>query len=902
LNYKVSTLRQEWRVLGYVLWSARTATLAALCLALISPSARAQGPRSSGNSSSEEVSLRLILVDSPEKAHKVVERLNKGEDFGALAKEVSTDPTADADGFMGTFVLSAVRSELRDALGGIQPGQISAVIKIPAGYAILKLISRKAASSSGESGVKGPQSTLSFSSSRATGRQMPVTSGVPAVEPAFFSMEKPAGWNRDMGSICRYHQDSISQAQERMANLLKPESYFHLSATDQLGVHYVSALLESYQGHLPEAISHWEEAYRIAQASLPDNIPLMEEVLGDAYFHEAEMENNVYHKPGERCLYPPRAGSVYPKFQKTEKLEKAMQHFQNYLDRKPDDLQVKWMMNLAYMMLGKYPDEVPPRYLITAPAAVEEEGAGVGRFVDVAPEAGLDITQISGGLIVDDFENNGLFDVVTTGYDACGQVHFYHNNGDGTFSDRSAESGLAKIAGAANLIQTDYNNDGCIDILALRGGWQVPMPLTLLRNNCDGTFTDVTHEAGLDDHLFATQTAAWADIDNDGWLDVLIADEQGPLQLYHNRGDGTFQNISALAGVDKALFAKGVVSEDYDNDGYPDFFVTNLRGDNLLLHNNHDKTFTDVAEHAGVQTSWFSFGTWFFDYDNDGWPDLFIANDEPSLEETMRTYAGLSHKVGTIKLYRNMRNGTFEDVTSAVGLDKVFMPMGATYGDVDNDGFLDFYLGTGNPEYGALVPDVLMRNMAGKKFSDITVSSGTGDLHKTHAIVFADVGNTGNEDLVAEMGGAAPSDAHALRFYRNPGHDNRWIAIKLVGVKTNRAAIGARITVKTKNHDGSEHAFYRTVNSRGSWGSAPLEQHVGLGPAEQITGVEVWWPTSNTRQEFTHVGTNQFIRIKEFARDYTKMNRKKVRIGGAIHQASSARKAKGEPAGTKAAL
>jgi tetratricopeptide (TPR) repeat protein len=850
-------------------------TLGVLC-----PLARPQSLQPSESSSSGQISLQLIIVSSLNEAQGILERLKYGDDFGSLAREKSIDPTADAGGMMGKLAPSALRAELRDGLNGVQPGKVSSVIKIPRGYAILKLLSRDEDPSPAEiASSTSNQTTLSFSSSRSVGRQMPVTSGVPAVEPAFFAMEKPAGWNHHLDTICQLHSSAISQMQKRVEALAKPENAASASPNDLLGYQYALALLESYQGHMSEAIKHWEEAYRIVLADLPESVPLMEEVLGDAYFHKAEMENDVYRKPGDRCIFPPRVGSVYPKYEKTEDVEKAIQYFQKYLAKKPDDLQVKWILNLSYMTLGQYPQGVPPQYVITEPAK-EDPRESIGRFLDVAPEAGLDVFQISGGLIVEDFENNGFFDVVTSSYDVCGRLRYFHNNGDGTFTDRSAASGLGNIPAAANLIQTDYNNDGCIDILALRGGWQVPMPLSLLRNNCDGTFTDVTEESGLGDHLFATQTAAWADFDNDGWLDVLIADEQGPSQLYRNKGDGTFENVSLKAGVDSTQFTKGVVAEDYDNDGYPDFFATNLRGDNILYHNNHDGTFTDVAAKAGVQQSWFSFGTWFFDYDNDGWPDLFVANDDPSVEETMRTYLGLSHKVGTMKLYKNMRNGTFADVTAEVGLDKVFMPMGANYGDVDNDGFLDFYLGTGNPEYGSLVPDVLMRNKQGKNFADITVSSGTGELHKTHAIAFADLENNGNEDIVAEMGGAAPSDAHALRLYRNPGHDNHWIAVKLVGVKTNRAAVGARITVTTKDRDGSAHSFYRTVNSRGSWGASPFEQHVGLGTASEISKIQIWWPTSNTRQEYSHVAMDEYIQIKEFAQGYTKQKRKTYRIGG----------------------
>ena len=166
-----------------------------------------------------------------------------------------------------------------------------------------------------------------------------------------------------------------------------------------------------------------------------------------------------------------------------------------------------------------------------------------------------------------------------------------------------------------------------------------------------------------------------------------------------------------------------------------------------------------------------------------------------SVDETVRTYLGLPHNAATLKLYRNLGDGRFQDVTRQVGLDKVFMPMGANFGDIDNDGFLDIYLGTGNPSYASLVPSVLLHNNGGKFFVDVTTSSGTGELHKGHGVAFADLDNDGDEDLLFEVGGATPGDAHAMRLFENPGHGNDWITLKLVGVKTNRAAIGARIKV-----------------------------------------------------------------------------------------------------------
>jgi len=192
------------------------------------------------------------------------------------------------------------------------------------------------------------------------------------------------------------------------------------------------------------------------------------------------------------------------------------------------------------------------------------------------------------------------------------------------------------------------------------------------------------------------------------------------------------------------------------------------------------------------------------------------------------------------------------------------MVMGANFGDIDNDGFLDMYLGTGNPSYASLVPSLLLRNKQGRSFVDVTASSGTGELHKGHGVAFADVDRDGDEDIVFEVGGATPGDAHALRLFENPGHGGDWMTLDLVGVKTNRAAIGARITV-TVEGEGGRLVVHRSVGSGGSFGASPLQQHIGLGAGARRVDVDVWWPTSNTRQRFANVEKNRSFEITEFA-------------------------------------
>jgi hypothetical protein len=616
----------------------------------------------------------------------------------------------------------------------------------------------------------------------------------------------------------------------------------------------------------------------------PKRLPNLEESLGASYLHLAEMENGIYHDPRNLDIFPPP--DPHASYERKDESKHAIEYFQKYLEQRPDDLEVRWQLNLAYMTLGEYPSGVPAAYLIPEKDFHSQES--IGRFVDVAPAAGLNVFRAAGGVIVDDFDNDGLLDVVVSSMDVCDPIRFFHNNGDGTFSDRTEQAGLMDQLGGLNIVQADYNNDGCMDILVLRGGWEFPHRKSLLRNNCNGTFTDVTDASGLGKTVTATQSAVWADIDNDGYLDLFVISERARSQLFHNNKNGTFTEIGNEAGIDQPAFSKGVTAADYDHDGFIDFYVTNQNGVNFLYHNNGDLTFTEVGKLAGVQAPSYSFATWFFDYDNDGWPDLFVDSYLGAVDESVKTYLGQPHNAETLKLYHNKHDGTFEDVSAQVGLDKVFMPMGANFGDVDNDGFLDIYLGVGQPSYTAVLPHVLLHNKEGKSFVDITQSSGTGELHKGHGIVFADLSRRGSEDIVAEIGGAVPGDKHTLRLFENPGNDNDWLNVRLVGVKTNRSAVGAEIKVTVEDGNAPPRSIYRTVGQTSSFGANPMEQNIGLGHDAHAITLDVYWPATGTRQHFTGVEKNQYFEIKEFATSYTRLERRPFQLGRSAAKAVAA--------------
>jgi hypothetical protein len=501
----------------------------------------------------------------------------------------------------------------------------------------------------------------------------------------------------------------------------------------------------------------------------------------------------------------------------------------------------------------------------------------IKRFPDVAQKLGLDVEDLAGGIVIDDFDNNGNLDLLVSGWGINSELRFFLNNGQG-FVERAEKAGLRGLVGALNMIQSDYNNDGNVDVLLLRGGWMATeghYPMSLLKNHGNGTFTDVTEQAGLL-RFKPSQTGVWLDFNNDGHLDLYVGNEtwgadSNACELFQNNGNGTFTEIGALAGVAALGVVKGVTAADFNKDGRTDIFVSIREDSNLLFRNDgpvisNGKTnwiFKEVAKSAGVTGPHMSFPTWFFDYDNDGWEDLFVCGYHiKNVSEVAADYLGLPGKGVKPALYKNKRDGTFEDVTKKMGLEKVLHGMGSNFGDLDNDGWVDFYIGTGDPDLATLIPNRMFRNHQGERFQDVTTSGGFGHLQKGHGISFADLDNDGDQDVYAVMGGAVEGDVYRRVLFQNPGHSHRWIKLKLEGVKSNRSAIGARISL-TLSEMGKTRVIYKTVNSGGSFGSNPLRQEIGLGTAQKIEKLEIHWPATGKTESFGNLSMNAAYRITE---------------------------------------
>ena len=612
----------------------------------------------------------------------------------------------------------------------------------------------------------------------------------------------------------------------------------------------------------------FRDAGKISQeAGLPPAAALVAmRGLGLASLRLGEQSNCVAMHGPASCILPIREEGLH---RDRAGSEAAMRAYEAFLGVVPDQPAVQWLLNVAAMTLGRYPDGVDEAFRV--PPEQLRSSLDIKHFPDIATSVGIRITQPSGGGIMDDFDGDGLLDIVSSTIDPCEPMNFYRNDGRGGFEDVSERSGLTSQLGGLNVIHADYDNDGDLDLFVLRGGWlgaEGRIRNSLLRNDGTGSFEDVTRAAGLDAPAYPTQTGGFADYDNDGDLDLYIgneAEDEGkpyPSQLFRNEGDGTFIDVAEAAGVRNDRMAKSVAWGDYDNDGDPDLYVSNL-GPNRLYRNEGDGTFIDVAARAGVvEPAGRSFPSWFFDYDNDGDLDLFVADYGASLDDVALSLLGRPNGKGLPRLYRNDGAGGFDEVGREVGLLDATLPMGSNYGDLDNDGFLDFYLGTGTPSYESIAPNLMYRNDGGTRFQNVTYSGGFGHLQKGHGVAFGDFDNDGDQDIFEQMGGAYPGDAYPSVLYENPGHGNAWVTLILEGTTSNRSALGTRIRVAVEE-EGATRDIHAVVGSGGSFGGSSLQQEIGLGGAERIREIEVAWPAGGARQVFRDVEPHRTYRIRE---------------------------------------
>lgn len=694
----------------------------------------------------------------------------------------------------------------------------------------------------------------------------------------------PVGTQRMAERLVRFRETidpgSVPFLNDRMVPILRSNLAAAVGGRQQLGIRFQLGRQLVQAGFPEEGIAQYD-AMEAMMARLTGRV--VGQGMSDlrmsraiALLRVGEQENCLERHNPDSCIFPIQARGVHA-LQRGSR--GAIAVLTEQLQSNPNDLAARWLLNVASMTVGEWPDQVPAAWRI--PAKVLESEYDIQRFPDVAASLGLDLNDLAGGCVLDDMDNDDRLDVVVSTWALDGQLRYFHNEGNGRFADRTAEAGLTGLVSGLNLQQTDYNNDGWLDLWVLRGGWfgiSGRMPNSLLRNNRDGTFTDVTEEAGLLS-LHPTQTSTWFDYNADGWLDLFIGNETTSAadpdrsELFHNNGDGTFTEVARESGLEIARLVKGVASGDYDNDGRPDLYVSCRDSANLLFRNEGPAgtnaqgrvtwRFRNVSAAAGVDETVHSFPTWFFDYDNDGREDIFVSGYLiRGVGDVAADYLGLPSAGAKPRLYRNLGNGSFSNVTASVGLNRVCHAMGANFGDLDNDGWLDFYLATGDPDLSTLIPNRMFRNAGGTRFQEVTTSGGFGNLQKGHAVAFADLDHDGDQDVYAVIGGALAGDRYRNSLFLNPGHGHRWLKLHCVGQRSNRAAIGTRIQVTVETPAGRRR-IHKTVNSGGSFGSSPLRQEIGLGDATSIVSVDLVWPASGLRQTFGPLQLNHAYRILE---------------------------------------
>jgi len=642
-------------------------------------------------------------------------------------------------------------------------------------------------------------------------------------------------------------------------------------------LHEHLGLLNLHEGRHAESSACFQRALELGtptNLSEPERARLMA-LLGIVALLRGELENRTERGGGSSDIFPIGPDAVHSRPQGARE---AIDRFMAYLQRWPQDLVVRWLLNLAHMRLGEYPDRVPPPHLV--PLDSFRSSLDVGRFEDIASRAGLDSRgpNMAGGSVFDDFNDDGLPDLFVTSLDVDRGATLFINRGDGTFRDCSALAGLGSQIHAMNLTHADCDNDGDLDVVLLRGAGENPQRLSLLRNRGDGNFEDVTIASGLDEPI-ATGAAAWGDYDNDGRLDLFVCGEYHPsasdspdsrpdprnrCRLYHNRGEGKFRDAALVAGVVNDRCARGAAWGDFDADGLLDLFVANADGAARLFHNQGDGTFRDVATKLGLSGVESGHACWFWDYDNDGRLDIFVTDDRARPAEFVAAALGLPvENASHPRLFRNLGADGFREVTRDVGLDRPIPTLGCNFGDVDNDGYLDIYTGAGWRGTSSLVPGRMFKNAGGLRFEDVTLSSRTGHLHNGQGVSFADADGDGDLDFFVQAGGVVPASRSRNLLFRNPGHGAHWLMVRLVGTRTNRSALGTKICVQTTSADGTKRSIHRTVGNNSSFGGNSLVQAIGLLEASRAAELTVSWPASRTTQAFRDVDADQEIVITE---------------------------------------
>jgi len=691
----------------------------------------------------------------------------------------------------------------------------------------------------------------------------------------FFSINNGNSVIKDISTYCTKLKNSSNKYIGNNQKLLWQVKLNN--AKDEYNIWFAKlglAKAEMNLGGFDEAVSIIEEVLGSKNfQSLPDTSKIMTyNSAALIYIKAAEVKNCVIPGGSIVCQLP--TDNNY-KQDYTDYSYNAIEVINDWLMIEPENLMAKWLLNIVYMSIGEYPEGINNDLLIEVPG--QNLSSIVTQFTDVSIDRGIYTVDLAGGVIFDDFNNDGYADLITSTWDPCSSMKFYLNKGINGFKDITVNSNLSTQLGGLNIVSTDYNNDGYLDIYVLRGGWLMEegeMINSLLKNNGDLTFTDVTQEVNLSDFAYPTQSASWGDYDNDGDLDLFICNESYkdeneniiyPSQLFNNNNN-KFLDVSVQASISNDRYCKSSDWGDYNNDGLIDLFISNYGGENRLYKNLGNGLFEDIAREVGITDPYYSFTSWFWDYDNDGDLDIFSSGYEYGIIKSIESFMGKIDLNYSLKLYENNGEGLYRDNTQGLGLLKVHSTMGANFGDVNNDGYDDLYLGTGYPAIDSLVPNAFYFNKEGLSFVDKTHIYGLGHIQKGHGVAFADYDLDGDLDIFEQMGGFYMSDGFTNILYQNSNNTNNWIGIKLIGDKSGKIALGAKINLVCDNKN-----YNSIVEPGGSFGSSSLIKVMGIQDCKNIDKLYITWPRDQSIQEINNISVNQYILVKESELGYEKI-------------------------------
>jgi tetratricopeptide (TPR) repeat protein len=550
---------------------------------------------------------------------------------------------------------------------------------------------------------------------------------------------------------------------------------------------------------------------------------------------------------------------------KDQRFEKAAAVLEPYVKETRDPVG-GWLLHLMDKVRFQLRDE-----------NVGAENRRLLKFTEMAGELGIAKIAGAGPSAWGDVDGDGDLDLFVTGCDTFSSL--YRNDG-GRYSEITREAGLFNVSSGFSATLVDVDNDGDLDLYVGRNGWAGPGPNSLYLNDGKANFTDVTATSGVECPV-ATFVHSWADFDRDGRIDLFCCNgisDHSNNRLYLNQGGGRFRDATRELGLEEPIGTRtiGCAIGDYDKDGWPDLFLGGFDVESRLYRNLGGKRFEEVAKRAGIAVEGDlknHFVSFMFDYDNDGWLDLLAVKQAPfavtlidSMLEAGKPEEMLKYSP---RLFHNNGNGTFSDVTLAAGMHYPHGVMGANVGDVDNDGRVDVYLGTGGPDIYWLEPNTLLWNDGGRRFVNLSRFTGLWYVGKGHGLTFADDDQDGDLDVFAPEGGFEMGDLWPCVYWRNElGNRNHWLEVELIGTKSNRMGIGAKLTVRA-----GALLNFQEMKGGGGFGSCngtPL--HVGLGANTTADSLEIEWP-SGAKSSFRDVAADQRVRVVEGESGFTRLEK-----------------------------